>query len=219
MFRKKRPSLDVAPELALLNSLGIVPATVVDVGASDGRWSRGALEAFPSANYILFEPHHVFESALDALVNEHPQMRTVASAVGGADGVAQFTANGDPFGGRLQSGDDSVTVPLVTLDTALADAAEPFLVKLDTHGAEADILAGASRTLAHSNALLIEAYNNRFAPECLLFWELCATLETKGFRPVHISGLMDRPHDDSLWQMDICFIRSDWAGFAYPYFG
>jgi hypothetical protein len=104
---------------------------------------------------------------------------------------------------------------VVTLDAALVDAQPPFLVKLDTHGAEEAILAGAEQTLARSVAWIIEAYNQRITPDCLLFWELCSQMAAHGFRPLDLVDVLHRPYDKTLWQMDLSFVRSDWNGFSY----
>jgi hypothetical protein len=66
--------------------------------------------------------------------------------------------------------------------------------------------------------LVIEAYNYRISGEALLFWELCAYLAERGFRPVDLVDSMHRPYDDAFWQMDLVFVRSTWAGFAYNAF-
>src|SRR6185312_9804788 len=104
---------------------------------------------------------------------------------------------------------NSITVRVVTLDEALADATPPLLVKLDTHGVEAAILAGAEQTLGRSVAWIIEAYNHRITTDCLLFWELCDYMAEQGFRPLDLVDVLHRPYDRTLWQMDLLFIRSD----------
>lgn len=202
--------------LRLLARVGVEPATIADVGASDGRWSQLARAAFPAAELVLFEPHPVHTPGLERFKVKNPDARIVHSAVGGAQGESLFDAR-DPWGGVLQ--DDgttgSITVSVVTLDAALVDAKPPFLVKLDTHGAEEGILAGAEQTLARSVAWIIEAYNQRITPNCLLFWELCSYMADHGFRPVDLVDVHHRPHDKTLWQMDLSFVRSEWDGFDY----
>jgi FkbM family methyltransferase len=200
----------------LLARLGVSPATIVDVGASDGRWSRLAHRAFPPAELVLFEPQRAHDSGLARFQADHPGTRVIRSAVGGKSGTSAFDAT-DPWGGVLQAESQagSITVPVVTLDEALAEARSPFLVKLDTHGVEAQILAGASETLSRSVAWIIEACNYRVIPECLLFWELCGRMADNGFRPIDLVDVLRRPHDETLWQMDLFFVRSDWAGFDY----
>ena len=202
--------------LRLLARLGVAPTTIVDVGASDGRWSKLARTAFPLAELVLFEPQPVHALALERFQVEHPHATIVRSAIGGSIGSSLFDGS-DPFGGAFleEQTPESITVPVVTLDEALATASPPFLVKLDTHGAEAAILAGAQQTLARSVAWIIEAYNQRFHSDCLLFWELCTYMATHGFRAVDVVDVLHRPYDGTLWQMDLFFIRAEWKGFGY----
>jgi len=202
--------------LRLLSKVGVEPATIADVGASDGRWSRLARRTFPTAELVLFEPQPVHAPGLRRFKRESPDARIVDSAVGGSHGRSAFDAT-DPWGGVLQEEPTtgSISVSVVTLDDALAKANPPFLVKLDTHGIEAQILAGAEATLTQSVAWIIEACNQRVIPECLLFWELCAEMAERGFRPIDLLDVLHRPHDGTLWQMDLVFIRSDWDGFGY----
>jgi FkbM family methyltransferase len=201
--------------LELLREIGVEPATVVDVGASDGGWSALALEVFPAADYVLFEPHPAHAAALDAFEAAHARASVVRSAVGAQAGVSLFDA-ADPYGGALQKepSESSIEVSVTSLDEALAGAEPPFLVKLDTHGVERGILSGAEATLARSAAWIVEAYNYEIEPGCLLFWELCATMREHGFRPVDLVDVMHRPGDGTLWQMDLFFVRADWPGFS-----
>jgi FkbM family methyltransferase len=207
---------EMSAGLHLLSRIGVEPGTIADVGASDGRWSRLARAVFPSAALVLFEPQPVHRAALDRFQDACPSATIIRSAVGESEGSSLFNA-ADPFGGVLETAPtpDSIVVPVVSLDDALAAAKQPFLVKLDTHGVEAAILAGAQQTLTRSVAWIIEAYNHRHRPGCLLFWELCARMAESGFRPVDVVDPLRRPHDETLWQFDIFFVRSDWPGFEH----
>jgi Methyltransferase FkbM domain len=89
----------------------------------------------------------------------------------------------------------------------------PYLLKLDTHGYEKNILEGAGDTLDETEVLIIEAYNYRISDEAFLFWELCAFLSDRGFRPIDLVNVLHRLKDNSLWQMDLFFIKSTWEGF------
>lgn len=202
--------------LRLLARVGVKPMTIADVGASDGRWSKCAHKVFPEAKLVLFEPQPAHARALARFQLDHPTARIVRSAVGGNGGVSAFDAS-DPWSGVLeaQESETSITVEVVTLDEALGDATPPILVKLDTHGVESAILSGAEQTLGRSAAWVVEAYNQRIAPGSLLFWELCAFMADQGFRPIDLVDVMHRPHDATLWQMDLFFVRSDWPGFSY----
>ena len=100
---------------------------------------------------------------------------------------------------------------MITIDSQVAarNLRPPFLIKLDTHGFEMPILAGAEQALKHTNVLVIEAYNFDIAPSAVRFSELCARLEALGFRCIDLFDVMYRPADNALWQMDLIFIRSD----------
>lgn len=195
--------------------------TVLDVGASNGCWSEQCMRFFPDASYVLFEPQPVHAESLDAFARKSRQRVFVEKkAVGSAQGQTFFAVSDDPFGGALAShGQDekTISVACTTIDAAVSELAVsgPFLLKLDTHGFERSILAGAAETLARASVLIIEAYNYRITDEAPLFWELCALLAEKGFRPVDLVDVMHRLHDRSLWQMDIVFVRADWKGFDY----
>lgn len=193
--------------------------TVLDVGASNGSWSKACMPFFPDARYVLFEPQPTHSDALDTFANTHQeQILLVKKAVGASEGHTFFDET-DPFGGQLTTNGNakhSRKVDLTTIDNSLSQlqVEAPYLLKLDTHGFEKGILEGASKTIAQANVLIIEAYNYRITKEALLFWELCAFLAEKGFRPIDLVDVMHRQHDSSLWQMDIVFARDDWEGFA-----
>ncbi len=196
---------------------GFSVKTVLDVGASDGRWSKDCMAFFPDARFVLFEPQPVHSQALDAFAGSSSgRVIPVRKAVGAEDGHLLFDVSA-PFGGgpATHESEKIMEVDQTTLDssTLQLQLEEPFLLKLDTHGFEKSILQGADQTLEKSEVLIIEAYNYRITDEALLFWELCAFLAERGFRPVDIVDLMRRKYDNSLWQMDLIFIRSSWEGF------
>ncbi len=206
-----------------LAEIGCAPETIIDVGASNAQWSRAALESFPSAAFVLYEPQAVHFSDLDRFERERgQQVSVVQKAVGRSSGTTLFDAS-DPFGGALQQTPSaaSITVPLTSLDESLSElgAKPPFLVKLDTHGYEFSILEGGAETLRQSVAWIIEAYNIRLTSEGMLFWELCAYMQERGFRPVDLVDVLHRRFDQTLWQMDIFFIRDTWPGFERRSYG
>lgn len=193
--------------------------TVLDVGASDGRWTLECMDSFPDAHYVLFEPQPVHEQALVSFKERHEgRVEVVRSAVGATEGSTQFDVT-DPLGGALASeaGGHTIEVELTTIDATVARLRSnpPFLLKLDTHGYEKSILAGSQTSLQLCEALIIEAYNFKVSDEAWLFWELCAFLSDQGFRPVNLVDTMHRKSDGTLWQMDLFFVKSTWDGFLY----
>lgn len=203
--------------LEWLGGSGIPIKTVLDVGASNGCWSSQCMRYIAATDYVLFEPQPVHEPELDAFKSKSAKNVTlIKKAVGSTDGMTYFQAE-DPFGGALSSvaGQHMIQVPMTTIDRSVQEHSlkGPFLLKLDTHGFEPSILAGAVGALEQCSVLIIEAYNFQITGEAVLFWELCAMLARKGFRCVDMVDLLHRKVDSTLWQMDIVFIRDNWDGF------
>ena len=188
-------------------------ATVIDVGASDGRWSADIMCYFPSARYLLIEAQErAHGAALQRFKADHPNVIYEICTAGDSEGEIHFDAS-DPLGGQAARAPfpaNDVTVPMNTVDNLVSRHGfhGPFLLKLDTHGFEVPILEGARETLSDTSMLIIEAYNFTLCPGALRFYELCQFLEPRGFRCVDMFDLMIRPGDNAFWQMDMVFIRS-----------
>lgn len=202
-----------------LSKNNFVIKTVLDVGASDGRWTKDCMNYFPESDYVLFEPQSCHFNSLDILENESDRKVTVVKkAVGQKSGKTYFD-NTDAFGGSLRNSksNNSFEVSLTSLDDSIQEKGlkGPYFIKLDTHGFEIEILEGAKKSLDECNILIIEAYNYKIERESVLFWQLCDYLHKKGFRPIDMVDIMYREYDNSLWQMDIVFIKSTWSGFDH----
>lgn len=193
--------------------------TVVDVGASNGCWTVSCRQYFPHCQYLLFEAQPVHEPALRQLQQNHQNVQYVLKAAGESAGDLFFNAE-DPFGGQASYqpyAAHNLRVPVTTVDEEIKarQCPGPYLVKLDTHGFEVPILKGAARTIEQTEVIVMECYNYRIAPECLLFPEMCQYLAKSGFRCVDLVDPLYRPYDNSFWQMDLVFIKDDRAEFAY----
>jgi FkbM family methyltransferase len=198
----------MAAALSRAATLGVQPASIIDVGAAVGEWSQLAHVVFPDAQYVLVEPLHERAAALAALCGRHPRMRHVAAAAGETLGQVTFDVSGDLDGSGIYGGTSEGrerVVPMATVDAIVREECllPPFLLKLDTHGYELPILAGAAETFAHTALLVIEVYNFSISPTAVPFWELCTTLAARGFRPADLCGLMRRPRDGLFWQAGI----------------
>ena len=194
--------------------------TVIDVGASNGLWTRDVIARFPDRQYFLVEARPEHEPGLKDLVAAHPQVRYALCAAADRPGEVHFHG-GDLFGGlaaHTPFSEHNLVVPARTLDELAAThgLSGPFLLKLDTHGFEQQILAGAPAVLAQTEMLVIEAYNHRMGFGNLLFPELIALLGRQGFRCVDFFDPLYRPHDGAFWQADFAFVRETWAGFKHP---
>lgn len=190
--------------------------TIVDVGASDGRWSVMVQPFFPDAHTLLVDANRVHESALVQYCAARPRTVYALVAAGENDGEIYFDA-ADPFGGQasLQAGENRVRVPVRSIDSLIAQhrLPPPYFLKLDTHGFEVPIFEGAKQTLAQAELLLVETYNFDIAPECLRFPQMCLYLEARGFRPIGLCEPLFR-EDGAFWQIDIFFMRTTHSFFA-----
>lgn len=194
------------------------PATVIDVGASDGRWSELAREFFPDSAYLLLEAQASVHSESQARrVGQWPKAYPVWAAAGPGPGTVHFDST-DPFGGAaaeyaFSQGDKVVRMTSVDVEVESRQLPGPYLIKLDTHGFERQILDGAARTLPRAKAVIIEAYNFELRPGELRFHELCDYMAGLGYRPVDLVDVLRRPSDALLWQFDLVFARAEDAVF------
>lgn len=192
--------------------------TVIDVGASDGRWSLTARKHFPQASFFLVEAQAAHEKSLRQVKSEQDRFDYLISAAGDTEGTIYFDC-GDLFGGVASHEpleENCISVPVVTIDTLVRERnlAPPFLLKLDTHGFEVPIFDGARHTLEKTSLIVVEVYNFKLTESSLRFHQICAYLEERGFRCIDMSEPMFRPSDGALWQMDLFFIPAVSREFA-----
>lgn len=193
--------------------------TVIDIGASDGRWSKMVFRHYSSAFYFLVEAQEVHRAALEKMKTNFSSMDYILAAAGDKNGNIYFNA-GNPFGGVASYTSDiscCVNVPMVTIDYCVSqkNLKPPFLLKLDTHGFEVPIIEGANETLKQTNIIIIEVYNFKITKNSLRFYEMCAYLEKQGFLLADICDPMRRSKDKILWQMDFVFISKNRDEFKY----
>ncbi len=188
-------------------------ASIFDLGAAQGNWSRLALALFPKARIIGVDPLEERAPDLERLRQENMRFDFVSAVAGAQEGDAVELAVPDDLDGASVHGSEGAKrrVPVHSLD-AIAEAKGlrgPYFLKFDTHGFEKPILDGASRVLSQTRFIVMEAYNFRHTPETLLFHEMIDYLGERGFRVSHIVDVLNRPSDGALWQIDLMFARAD----------
>lgn len=227
-YRIERPpavekTFAMAGLLARAAQRGMNFGTIIDVGASDGKWSVRAAAHFPGAHFLLVEPLSEREQELAALRKAQPQFDYALCAVGETSGETPFHVSDDLDGSGIGGAGAPAatrTVPLQSIDSLVRERnlRGPFLLKLDTHGFEVPILAGARETLRQTSLLIVEVYNFKISDCCLRFHEMCSHLEALGFRCCDLADPMRRPKDGMLWQMDFAFMAADspaWESASY----
>jgi FkbM family methyltransferase len=198
-------------EAALQRSFyrGTQVQTIIDIGASNGSWSKTARRFFPHTFCHLIEANSFHQPALQALKAGWERVDFTLAAAGDHNGEIFFDGS-DPFGGlasHQSTNTDNMMVPVVTVDHIchLNKLEPPFLLKLDTHGFEVPIFEGAKKTLKETSLIIVETYNFKIASGSLRFHEMCQYLEERGFRCVDMCEPMFRLKDQTLWQFDLFF--------------
>jgi FkbM family methyltransferase len=190
---------------------GLRIGTVVDVGASNGSWSGACMQYLPDAQYVLVEAQEEHVRDLESFCSQHANARFFLAAAGNEDGFCYFDDSA-LFGGLAANEANEKCVkklPMVRLDTVVArdQLQGPFLLKLDTHGFELQIIHGAEELLRNAELAVIEAYLFRLNDKALLQHELCVEMDKRGFQLVDFSEPMWRNKDQALWQWDLFFVK------------
>jgi FkbM family methyltransferase len=199
--------------LRRLQGHGIEIASLIDIGASNGIWSKAFARHFPDRRHLLIDANAVHLEGLKKACRQNPAWQFALTAVGSTTGELYFDAS-DPLGGHLSEEPwtkDYRPCPVTTIDDLLEKypLPGPLMIKLDTHGVELPILAGATKALKETNVIVIEAYNMVFGEPAVPFWDLCRHMVELGFRPLDVFDLLYREVDRTFWQFDLLFVRSD----------
>src|SRR5205085_1347525 len=130
--------------------LGVAPATLIDVGVAAG--TPELYDAFAGARRLLVEPLREWEPGLRAIVAAAPAGSAYELCAAGPQngeleiGVHRVLACSSIVGDRRGDGVDVErrVVPVRRLDDIVAEHGlkGPFVVKVDTEGAELQVLSG-----------------------------------------------------------------------------
>jgi FkbM family methyltransferase len=212
--KRKAAKLSHRNALLRLKAQGFAPATVYDIGAYRGGWTRLASQVFPDAAFILFEANADNAAHLRAAGLSH---FTVALAAQDGEKPLFLPRQGDATGTSLYRensahyGSDNLVVRNVAtarLDTLVAEQglAPADLIKIDVQGAELDVIAGAKTALAHCQALMVELSLASYNKDAPLIAETLPAITRHGFRCIDICELHRSPAGGVL-QADFLFVK------------
>jgi FkbM family methyltransferase len=210
--KRKAAKLSHRNALQRLKALGFAPATIYDIGAYRGGWTRLAREVFPDATFVLFEANADNAAHLSGL-----RHFTVALAVQDGEKPLFLPREGDATGTSLyrensthyEAGNLVVrTVATARLDTLVAAERLPpaDLIKIDVQGAELDVIAGAKTALSRSEVLIAELSLAGYNKDAPLIGETLPAITQLGFRCADICELHRAPTGNVL-QADFLFVR------------
>ena len=199
--------------LARIASWGVRFDHFFDIGAARGMWGPMVRRHWPNSIVHHFEAAPPWEPELKKSADQIGNAHVVIAAAGEEEGEAFFRYDpSNPYGGALlaQPDDHTIRVPVVTLDRYVERNGfyGRKALKLDVHGAEQAILAGASRFMESCDLVIFETYN--FGPASRRFGQMAVLLEERfGLRCIDLAEPMWRPYDNVLWQIDLYFVRPE----------
>ena len=141
-----------------------------DIGANEGHWAETFAAFYPKLeSAILFEPSSRCSALLAALRFPGARIDIVPLALGRDGGSAVLIGDGASaslrpatalqeqfFPGSMAGAERPVEVTTLDRWVATSGMARPDIIKLDVQGAEADVLEGATETLATCRWLVTE---------------------------------------------------------------
>jgi len=182
MSQPPPPRLQLEPgsfyaAIAIALKRGAPIGSIIDLGCADGLFALTARRMAPLARAEILN--------VDAQAIYEPSLRRIQAALGGhyricavseRAGTADLTTAAHPYWSSLRPPSDdywrqiegaaraTVTIATRTLDDLVAETrlAPPHLLKLDVQGSELAALAGAPRTLADTNLVVIETFVDDF---------------------------------------------------------
>jgi FkbM family methyltransferase len=192
---------------------GFLPGSVIDVGASNGQWTRECRAVFPEAQYLLIDPLDANKPALAAIAREETRVSVWSGAVGAVPGNLVLHCHGDQssfFPSKDFLGTEK-QVEVRTLDSFLTTAKlpSPLLIKADVQGYELEVLKGAKRCLENTELLLLELSFRRYYEGGALAHEVVSFLGERDFCMYDICTYIQRPADNELVHADLMFVRRD----------
>ena len=207
---------------------GLQFATVIDVGANVGQFSRAAVSFWPDAQVLAFEPLPACAEQLQQALGATGRVQVQAVAIGRLDGTTAFhpheytlsssvlpvtAAASEQFGWAKEK--PPIDVPVRRLDTLLAGRklARPTLLKVDVQGFELEVLRGAPRTLDSVDALVLEVAFQRSYEDQAVFTDVYEHLAEKGWRLIR--PLDARREHRRMVELD-CLFRRAVPGYPRP---
>ncbi len=207
----QQPLFGMQVALRGLRDRGYQPEVVYDIGAADGSWTREALQIWPRARFVCFEPLVERRAALDELVTERRgQVSLQPVGVGDADtdlalGVTDFLWDSS----FAYPGKSARKVAVRRLDSLFAEGkiSRPSFVKIDVQGFEIRVIDGGAEVLSGADFVLMECNFIAFCDDMRTLDQSIAFMAQRGFVPYEFVDFLRRPLDGAMGQCDILFAR------------
>jgi FkbM family methyltransferase len=191
---------------------GLNVALVIKIGAGSGADTRHVERHFPGSRTLLVEMDPAFEPHWRKLRLDVPTVEWVICGAADEDRDG-YMRKGNLTGGVIaaESASDATPIKHRRIDTLVReyDLEGPYFLRFDTHGAEKQVLAGATETLKNTALIQMECYN--FKHE-LTFDKMVGHMRENGFRMIDMCEPLWRD-DGAFWQVHLFFVRDDHPSF------
>lgn len=201
---------------------GILPATILDVGANVGQFAVASAKLFPRSRIHSFEPVPECVETLRKNVSGLGNVTVHPIALGDEKGEVAFHVNAhthsssilpladahrDAFPEAREA--DEISVEVSTLDAVFSGVEfdGPALLKLDVQGYEPQTLRGGVETLARIDYVVMEVSFKPMYEGEMLFMDVAGMMEERGFRFERPVGWLEAPDTGEILQMDALFVR------------
>jgi FkbM family methyltransferase len=206
-----------------LNRQGIIPKTVIDVGANVGQFAVACAKIFPGVSVHSFEPLPDCVKQLNRHVARLGDVRVYPFALGAQGGEVVLHVNSHRHSSSILSLGErhlkafpdareiqAIRVPISTLDRELESVSleSPVLLKLDVQGYEAQVLNGATETLKRVDYVLLETSFRPLYEGEKTFMEIARMMEDRSFEFLRPVDWLSDPLNGEVLQMDALFARA-----------
>lgn len=153
--------------------------TIIEVGATAGRDTKGFLEEFPNAHIYSFEPSPESYQKLKELEEIYPRLIAIPSAVLDYTGEVEFNIANRPGSCSTLVPNDwdevyietTISVPVTTIDTFCQAQSITHIdfLKVDTEGTDLKVLEGTFTMLSQRAIDVVEAefnFKHYFKDQC-----------------------------------------------------
>lgn len=164
---------------------------LIDIGANIGSIGIKGATLLPAGKVYMIEAHPVtYEYMLQNIrLNNLGNILPVNKALGDNVGSVRFSNTGsDDMNSVVNADEGGIIVPVDRLDNILVNEHKISFIKIDVEGYEFEVFKGSSETLAKTDCILFEAWDEHFIKYNTSTVEVMNLLKKFGFAIYGISN-------------------------------
>jgi FkbM family methyltransferase len=206
-----------------LRRQGVLPKSVIDVGANVGQFGVAALRLLDPQRLHAFEPLPDAVSALQRHLGAEPGVIIHPVALGASAGELRLHVNAHSHSSSLlhiaeahraafpsarEVGQVAVLVRTLDQELSSAELPTPILLKIDAQGYERWVLDGAAATLGRTQWVILELSFRQMYEGEPAFLDMVMYMSAREFRLVRPIGWLANPATGEILQCDALFTRA-----------